>query len=144
MKEAACYMLCQLAGKEANGANVRLPPPTARCSEVLGGVFSAWPAPAPAALGCRGWGRRGFREGACALQRKQNVARVAPAAYLRAFSESAAERSPKLRFPVELLEPQLPVGDGVGRSAPQLPRLPHPHPSRSLEDCRRFTRVGTG
>ena len=36
MKEAACYMLCQLAGKEANGANVRLPPPAARRSEVLG------------------------------------------------------------------------------------------------------------
>ena len=36
MKEAACYMLCQLAGKEANGANVRLPPPTAAATRSWG------------------------------------------------------------------------------------------------------------
>ena len=53
MKEAACYMLCQLAGKEANGANVRLPPPAARRSEVLGlSSLLAAAARAPAAPCC--------------------------------------------------------------------------------------------
>ena len=51
MKEAACYMLCQLAGKEANGANVRLPPPAARRSEVLG---------LSSLLACSGARRRGL------------------------------------------------------------------------------------
>lgn len=123
MKEAACYMLCQLAGKEANGANVRLPPPAAGRSEVLG-LSSLLACSGSRRLELPGTGRRCTREGARASQRKQNAARVAIAALLRAFCESAAERSPKL---LRLQQLRLPVLNlhapaGSWHSRPPCPR----------------------